>query len=184
MTPTGQALAVSLLVLLLVALVLAWVSTYPRRMARRRLRRAQVGEEQAAQLLEQAGYTVLSAQHEGSLTALVDDRPCAFALRADYLVRSRRDGSLLIAEVKTGAVARTLQHGPTRRQLLEYALAYGGQVDGVLLVAPEQEQTITRVDFPALNKARSFSFLLPFLAGAAVGGGLWAAVSRYLLICR
>lgn len=183
MTPTGQALAVSLLVLLLVALVLAWVSTYPRRMARRRLRRAQVGEEQAAQLLEQAGYTVLEAQHEGSLTALVDDRPCAFALRADYLVRSRRDGSLLIAEVKTGAVARTLQHGPTRRQLLEYALAYGGQVDGVLLVAPEQEQTITRVDFPAL-RARSFSLLLPFLAGAAVGGGLLAAVSRYLLICR
>lgn len=182
MSASGQALAVSLLVLALVVLVLAWVSSYPRRMARRRLRRAQVGEEQAAQLLEQAGYTVLAAQHEGSLTALVDEKPCSFALRADYLVRSR-DGRLLIAEVKTGAVARTLQHGPTRRQLLEYALAYGELADGVLLVAPEQEQAITQVAFPLL-RTRAQSWLPPFLVGAAAGAGILAAVSRYLLICR
>jgi hypothetical protein len=50
----------------------------------------------------------------------------------------------LVAEVKTGEVAPRLSTAATRRQLLEYRVAF--DVDGVLLVCPERG-TIQRVDF-------------------------------------
>src|SRR5437870_3304406 len=102
-----------------------------------RRQRGLLGERQAVGLLERAGYRVVASQHAGAFEVLVDGERQRFLLRADYLVQRRSDGRLLLAEVKTGAVAPRLEHGPTRRQLLEYALAYGDQVGGVLLVAPE-----------------------------------------------
>ena len=64
-------------------------------------------------------------------------------MRADYLVELR--GELLVAEVKTGEEAPQLSSAATRRQLLEYRVAFA--VDGVLLVCPERG-AIHRVDFP------------------------------------
>jgi hypothetical protein len=63
-------------------------------------------------------------------------------LRADYLVEGR--GERLVAEVKTGELAPQLATAATRRQLLEYHVAFA--VDGVLLVCPE-EGAIHRVEF-------------------------------------
>jgi len=72
----------------------------------------------------------------------------AMELRADYLVE--RGGELLVAEVKTGEEAPSLETAATRRQLLEYHVAFA--VDGVLLVSPEQG-TIQRVAFPRVSLA-------------------------------
>ncbi|HET9625604.1 MAG TPA: hypothetical protein VFP84_29760, partial [Kofleriaceae bacterium] len=68
----------------------------------------------------------------------------------DRLLEERSDGERLVAEVKTGEVAPRLATAATRRQLLEYLVAFG--VDGVLLVCPELG-TIQRVAFVGLIAA-------------------------------
>lgn len=128
---------------------LLWLWRRPRRLLKLRRERGLRGEEQAMELLGRAGYAIVAAQHPGGFAAEVDGELWRFALRADFLVRRRRDGRLFVAEVKTGELAPRLQHGPTRRQLLEYSLAYRQEVSGVLLVVPE-EGAITCVSFPAL----------------------------------
>ena len=47
-----------------------------------------------------------------------------------------RGSRRFVAEVKTGALAPSLDHAPTRRQILEYCAAF--DVDGALLVDAEQ----------------------------------------------
>ena len=69
--------------------------------------------------------------------------------RADLLVE--RDGRLYVADVKSGALATDPTLPATRRQLLEYLLAY--EVDGALLVDMEARQ-IREVVFPALTPPR------------------------------
>ena len=84
---------------------------------------------------------------------LVDGAPHAIELRCDYLVEAR--GEVLVAEVKTGELAPSLDVAATRRQLLEYAVAFAA--DGVLLVCPERG-TIHRVEFelaPSSSAARA-----------------------------
>jgi hypothetical protein len=127
--------------------------------ARRRAARAGAGEDIAAILLEEAGFIVIERQARVDWAPLVylegpsesgplhlGGEPHHLELRADYLVE--RDGELLVAEVKTGAEAPNLDTAATRRQLLEYHVAFAA--DGVLLVCPERN-TIQRVVFPTLR---------------------------------
>lgn len=113
--------------------------------ARRRAARAGAGEDSAAQLLEDAGFTIVERQARVSWAPLVDGTPLFMELRVDYLVEAR--GELLVAEVKTGDEAPNLETAATRRQLLEYHIAFAA--DGVLLVCPERG-TIQRIVFPRL----------------------------------
>jgi hypothetical protein len=115
------------------------------RRARRRAERAGDGEDAAAELLEEAGYRVVERQARVLWGPLLDGEPQLLELRADYLVEG--DGQLLVAEVKTGELAPSIETAATRRQLLEYHVAFA--VDGVLLVSPEQG-TIQRVAFPRI----------------------------------
>lgn len=110
--------------------------------AKRRAGRALAGEDEAAALLRSAGYTIVGRQVRTWWSPLVDGVPCEMEVRADYLVE--RDGEVLVAEVKTGEVAPRLETAATRRQLLEYHVAF--EADGVLLVCPERG-VIQRVDF-------------------------------------
>lgn len=114
--------------------------------AKRRAARAGAGEDCAAALLEDSGFLVVERQARVDWAPLVDGRPRHCELRADYLVE--RDGELLVAEVKTGEEAPSVETAATRRQLLEYHVAFG--VDGVLLVCPERG-LIQRVEFPRLR---------------------------------
>ncbi|WP_155476425.1 hypothetical protein [Heliobacterium mobile] len=107
-----------------------------------RMRVGRVGEQQAAKLLKQEGYSVIKAQPAGRMTMRVDGRPVEISVRADYLVTGK--GKTFIAEVKTGDRAPRPTHGDTRRQLLEYSLVY--QVDGVLLVDMAAKK-IHRIEF-------------------------------------
>lgn len=91
---------------------------------------AQSGEREAELLLRDAGYRVVERQARARWSILVDDEPVEFEVRADLVVS--RGARRFVAEVKTGERAPDLRHGPTRRQLLEYALVFGA--DEVLLV--------------------------------------------------
>lgn len=101
-----------------------------RRRRERRARRAVAGEHESQALLEAAGYRVLDRQVRGELTLWIDGAPIAFEVRADFVVE--RGGQRFVAEVKTGELAPRIDYAPTRRQLIEYLLAY--QVSGVILV--------------------------------------------------
>jgi hypothetical protein len=139
------ALAIAVLVGALIALVLArlarsWRGSWR---ARRRAARAGAGEDAAAAMLRRAGYRILAQQARTQWAPRIDGVPYPTELRADYLVEAR--GELLVAEVKTGEVAPSLATAATRRQLLEYHVAFAA--DGVLLVCPERG-AIHRIEFP------------------------------------
>lgn len=109
------------------------------RASRERNARAQAGEAEAERLLRRCGYRVVARQVRGSWTLSVDGQLHEAAVRADLLVS--RHGRRFVAEVKTGAVAPDPLHPATRRQLLEYWLAF--EPDGVLLV--DMEARVVRV---------------------------------------
>jgi hypothetical protein len=115
--------------------------------ARRRAERAGLGEDRAVDLLLAAGFDVIEKQARVTWAPIVDGVPQHCELRADYLVEYGSE--LLVAEVKTGEEAPELTTAATRRQLLEYHVAFG--VDGVLLVSPERG-TIQRVRFPISDR--------------------------------
>jgi len=112
----------------------------------RRQRRARRGEERARRVLRRAGFRVDEFQPRESWWMIVDGRDVEVHVRADYLVsRFRRT---YVAEVKTGDRAPDPTYPPTRRQLLEYSLAF--DVDGVLLVDVEEKE-IFEVGFPEVE---------------------------------
>jgi len=113
------------------------------RTARRRAARALAGEAEAEALLAGAGYRVVDRQVAHAWRFTCDGEAVEAALRCDLLVDGP-DGRL-VAEVKTGTAAPRLETAATRRQLLEYQVAYGA--DGVLLVDAEAG-SIRRIEFP------------------------------------
>jgi hypothetical protein len=134
------ALAGALAALVLARWVRGWRGSWR---AKQRAARAGAGEDDAADLLRRAGFRIVDAQVRTTWTVQVDGEPHAIELRADYLVEAR--GERLVAEVKTGDLAPKLSTAATRRQLLEYLIAFGA--DGVLLVCPERG-AIHRIEFP------------------------------------
>ena len=134
------ALCALALVLLLAARALA--RRRSRTLARRRSARAIAGEREAEDLLAGCGFAILDRQAQLLWSIDCDGEPHPVELRADLLVE--RDGRRYVAEVKTGISAPLLTNAATRRQLLEYCIAY--QVDSVLLVDID-EQAIREVSF-------------------------------------
>lgn len=129
-------------------------------------------------MLEELGYSVRGRQIETRYTLLVDGEPTEIPLRADYLVS--RNGRQLVAEVKSGNVAPRLDTAATRRQLLEYLVAF--QVDGVLLVDGEQGE-VHEVTFPMSQwqpvQVSSARFTVYVLLALLFAFGLWT-LSRAL----
>lgn len=135
-----------------------------------RARHAVEGEAAAAPLLRRAGYDVVASQVPGGWTLLADGERHDVALRADLLVA--RGGRRYVAEVKTGKVAPRLDFAATRRQLLEYRMAFG--VDGVLLVDADARR-VRVIEFPLADERTSdpsamrFAWVPGFAFGAALG---------------
>jgi Holliday junction resolvase-like predicted endonuclease len=134
------AMMAAAIALWLAAVIRGWRGS---RRAKRRAKRAGAGEDRAAGLLEAAGFRIVARQARVEWIPLVDGEPCALELRADYLVEA--GGELFVAEVKTGDEAPSITTAATRRQLLEYSIAF--EADGVLLVCPERDE-IQRIEFP------------------------------------
>jgi len=138
----------------LVAVVQAtavWLGRFRRRRRMTlRFERAAAGEERAPERLAEHGYRVLGAQVVAEHQVQVDDRVVVIALRADYLVEKR--GARYVVEVKTGALAPRIETSATRRQMLEYRVAF--DVDGVVLVDAESGG-VHEVTFPSLARFAS-----------------------------
>jgi hypothetical protein len=119
------------------------MSSQGRRRAVARAARATAGEREAERVLEEAGFAILDRQVRCLWWIEVDGEEEEVELRADLLVE--RDGERFVAEVKTGVNATDPNFPPTRRQLLEYRLAFDPH--RVLLVDVEDEE-IMEVAFP------------------------------------
>jgi hypothetical protein len=133
-------------VLLLVLVQRAVSRLVQRRRLSRRMRRARQAEQQAPRWLTRHGYTVTAVQLAREYTLTLDAEDVAIQVRADYLVE--RKGRTYVAEVKSGQAAPSIQTQATRRQLLEYRMAF--DVDGVLLVDAET-QRVHVVGFPRVS---------------------------------
>lgn len=136
--------------------------------ARRRLalarERGALGEIRAESLLRRAGFAILGRQVPGRYGLGVDGEQLPVDLRADYLVAA--GGKQYVAEVKTGVFAPRIETASTRRQLLEYRVAF--DVDGVLLVDADAG-TVRRVEFPVPAAPPAPSRILWLVAGIAFG---------------
>ncbi len=103
---------------------------------------AHKAEKKAVYSLRRAGYEVLEKQPKTNWKVWDDGFPQQISVRADFLVS---DGErTLIAEVKNSDQIAHIGYAPTRRQLLEYQIAY--DVDGVLLVDQKNRQ-VHEIDF-------------------------------------
>jgi len=158
-------LAVAALLALVQTTRIAWQGFWRRRTIAIRRERGAAGELRAEGLLRDLGFTILGRQVAVSYGVRVDGDPVAIDLRADYLVGW--GDKRYVAEVKTGRAAPRIDTPGTRRQLLEYRIAF--DVDGVLLVDAEAER-VHAVEFPlGASEAPRPSRLAWLLAGVALG---------------
>jgi len=140
---TRDAILGALIACIAVAIVIAVQRRVRSARARRRARRAIAAETLAERLLVQRGYAIVERQVRITWAPLLDGDPVPIELRVDLIVE--KNGEVLAAEVKSGRDAPRLETAATRRQLLEYRIAF--DVDGVLLVEP-QAGRVCRIDFP------------------------------------
>lgn len=145
------------------------------RVERRRAGRARTlgrkGERDAKRLLKKAGFRIEAEQPTGRLGYLVDGEPREAVLRPDF--RVRRGRRRYVADAKAGVDATNLGKRGSRRQLLEYALAFP-EADGVLLVDTERG-AVHEVAFPGLRPQRPVDRFGPFVLGLVCGAGAAAA---------
>lgn len=133
---------------LLAILVLWWLKLrlgrwWDDRARRKRQQRAGKAEVAAARLLEKHGFDVLDSQVRRQWELDVDGDILEVTVIADYLVE--KDGETFVAEVKSGDKAPELTNSATRRQLLEYALAYDSPTV-ILVDMAELEIRHVRID--------------------------------------
>lgn len=162
------------LLLLAIAAFIRAQRWFDRQRRRRIARRAQGAERAALELLRSHGYVVLDTQVRHAWPVQHGEQHLDINLRADALVT--RDGRRFIAEIKSTALVADLKHGPTRRQLLEYAVAYGAT--GVLLVDMHAAR-IDEISFPQLSRpAAPRHWSLAAATVVTFGLGLWLGLSR------
>jgi len=146
----------------------AWSKKSRSIIARKRAAVALAGERNAEAWLRKLGYRIDAHQVCGAIQITVDGAPIEYALRADFIVS--RAGKRYVAEVKTGAHATSLQAQATRRQLLEYLVAFAA--DGLLLMDMHRKKIHTvqfsQLQFPQSLRPnyRTICFLLGLVLGA------------------
>jgi len=104
---------------------------------------ASSGEAEAERILADLGYRVLDRQVRCLWWMEVDGEETEVELRADLVVE--RQGRRFVAEVKTGELAPRASHPQTRRQLLEYSLAFA-PMEILLVDVPSAE--VRQIRFP------------------------------------
>lgn len=134
---------------------------------RRRLKKARKSEIAAIRFLEDRGYTITGMQEKKTIVTWVDKTPHYNNLRVDFIAHKK--GKVYIAEVKTGQTAPHPTLADTRRQLLEYYLAY--QPDGILLVDMEK-QALREIAFSVYGEnKRDYLYMLIIAAGIGFACG-------------
>lgn len=100
-------------------------------------------EHEAQHLLKKEGYNIISHHAPLLYTIKQDNIPIPIQLELDYVVS--KNGKTFFAEVKSGEHTATIHYAPTRRQMLEYAVA--GNYNGYLLVDMFHKK-IHHIEFP------------------------------------
>lgn len=138
---------VAILVVLALVMLGARIEAYVRKMqerarGREAVKRGLLAEQTAEEFLKSQGYKLIGRHAPGSYALEVDGAQQVVHVKADRLLE--KGGKKVVAEVKTGKSAK-LDNAETRRQILEYQLAFG--VESVLLVDMEA-RTMHTVRFP------------------------------------
>ncbi len=168
---------IALVALALVALVQTLrLALRGRRLRRRLLQNAERGawgEARAERLLERRGFRIVGRQVGARYDVVMDGEVVPVAVRADYVVDDGR--GRYVAEVKSGELAPRIGTVATRRQLLEYCVAFQQLgASGVLLVDAEAD-LVRRVEFPfpgprLAARGRALRWLLAGIAAGALAG--------------
>ncbi len=151
-----------------------------RQAGRRAQERGERGERDAEKLLRSLGYRIFARHVTRTYVLDFDGEEREVQAVADLLVE--RDGLCTVAEVKTGRQAPNIGYAETRRQLLEYQLAFG--VPSVLLVDVEAG-SVHEVRFPLATDAsparttRSLTLLV--MAVIVIGSAAFALLQRSAL---
>lgn len=145
--PAPWLLLIGMLGLLLLAALWGWrrAATRVGRANRARQRTARKAETEAEKLLASLGFAILERQPTVRWHLEIDGESQEVASRADLLVEG--GGRLYVADVKSGDEAPRPDRPATRRQLLEYLLAF--EADGALLVDMRRRR-VRSVSFPGL----------------------------------
>lgn len=139
---------------------------------RKRFSRSRQAEKEAEKILKKNGYVILDAQKSKPLLITIGDKIHRYLVRIDYLARKR--GKVYVVEVKSGEKIPYITNRETRRQMLEYYLAY--QPSGILLLNMKNK-TISEVKFQFESTIRQKVIkLVYFLAGA-----IFSLILYYLL---
>ena len=139
---------------------------------KKRFSKSRQAEKEAEKILRKNGYTIIDAQKSKPLLMTIGNRIHRYLVRIDYLVRKR--GKVFVVEVKSGEKIPYITNRETRRQMLEYYLAY--QPCGILLLNMKNKN-ISEVKFQFESTMRQKVIkLVYFLSGA-----IFSLVLYYLL---
>ncbi len=141
-----------------------------------KMQHAKAVEKDAEKLLKEEGYKILSSQDRGIYKLKVNGETKEILVIPDFVVK--KNGKVFIAEVKRGKEVGSIKNSHTRRQLLEYFMAYAP--DGVLLL-DMNNFTINTVEFLFIKnyQGRKNRYYLYLLFGILLGG-----VCTYLMLIK
>jgi len=139
---------------------------------RKRFSKSRQAEKEAEKILRKNGYAIIDAQKSKPLFITIGNKIHRYLVRIDYLARKR--GKVYVVEVKSGEKIPYITNRETRRQMLEYYLAY--QPSGILLLNMKN-RSISEVKFQfESSKRQTIIKLVYFLAGA-----IFSLILYYLL---
>jgi CRISPR/Cas system-associated exonuclease Cas4 (RecB family) len=129
---------------------------------RKRFSKSRQAEKEAEKILRKNGYAIIDAQKSKPLLITIGDKIHRYLVRIDYLVRKR--GKVFVVEVKSGEKIPYITNRETRRQMLEYYLAY--QPCGILLLNMKNKN-ISEVKFQfEITMLQKVIKIVYFLLGA------------------
>ena len=139
---------------------------------KKRFSKSRQAEKEAEKILRKNGYAVIDAQKSKPLLLTIGDKIHRYLVRIDYLARKK--GKIYVVEVKSGEKIPYITNRETRRQMLEYYLAY--QPSGILLLNMKNK-SISEVKFQfESTMLQKIMKIVYFLAGA-----IFSLVLYYLL---
>ena len=118
---------------------------------KKRFSKSRLAEKEAGKLLQKKGYTIVDIQKSKPILITIGDKIHRYFIRIDYLVRKK--GKVYVVEVKNGEKNSYITNRDTRRQMLEYFLAY--QPNGILLLNMKNKR-ISEVKFQFEKNSRQW----------------------------
>ena len=149
---------------------------YKRFILKLRLKKARKGELAAVKHFEERGYEIIGIQELKTITTWVDGIPYTNKLKVDFLVK--KNGKVYIAEVKTGKHAIKPTLAETRRQLLEYFLAY--RTSGILLLDMEHKK-LHEISFVTGGAFEQYGYIPHLVFTALCGFACGFALYKYII---